>query len=1247
MAPDSEIVSWRIVECSKTAGIDVEELKFDELDNEICTVCCTSFKEFPYRTVVPCAHNNVCAKCTLRMRVFGDFNNEKHPYPMCPFCKTSWEMVAFIPLSWTIAINRKYEIDNLDEDGGSPPANIDDVSQNEWNWVFSRPMEYDDEIQCYFTDIHIMQKFIHIRSLYCLLCYPPKQTITNYNKIYYFHNISKLLGHLKYEHTSFMCQLCLNNANLFIDEQRIFLNNKKLLIDHERNGSQLQDQYGETAPHPFCTLCRQNFYNRDALFEHCEDSHCSCHLCKQSGILEYYANPQILTEHHRTLHHLCEHRECLAKLQPVVFDDPVLLRSHQLQAHRQHKPVSTVRTAFSYGDDYNNRVSNGTMNFSTMFSQSEISYLNVNRYGNQNDAQPLNMSEEQIARNKQRELHRIMDDIKRRHFPNQLQREKQLKKIQNRTSQLGLRHIPDAVAPENRETKNGNVIRQIKKTLISELNFKQFQMISHQYRNNKISSCVFFYRFKGLFEELCDETVWVDILIQMLALLRDGKKRRSLYEEYRDWVIGGRINKTTKVKSHRNIKNRIKSRLQNTPQQRVGGIAKNARKKKPPKAVKKTAATIVAGTYKAPTEAQLMSQRRAQKAQDKAAKRAKQSQKHAQKTKLTKSTKSTKSKSASKQSSKQKQKQKNQRNQSQAQQPRGPTSPKPQPQPSQSQSRTTTASSTATQSPVKKAKGQWANALKLNQPKKPKAGKKSKTASKPQPKVIPKPPPPTTEQGKKHWPTLAPKGNNNNEPNTKPAPKKQAQWVTSNQHRSQTTKLTVKNVVPPKPKPKQSPKKQNQNLNSSNNTENNQNSSQSQKKTKRGSRKSQKDKSPKKIELFASAKPIQPEKPKETSKPKILKLTPKGVMPHENKKKTDFNKANPWGVKAKSPPRPSPVIQPQKQIKQNDDQKQLQTQSQPLTAENSAKKTKSKQKPKQKSKSKQQSQAQKNKDPKSKVQSEQKVDVNEKTNDKGASECYFDNLNDALSELQSVYIKLTDYKEGMLKQDKVGLFLAFLFESLYPIFELNFGTLKYESPELTKQFRQHIYQTVYDQFWSKHLDTNNKELFNMGPKTIKLKESTFKLRPNVNILDWSVVMNLPSITQTLCTQLSSLYDMLSVIDDDTMDMSPIKTWLEMMDLPFKEIYPILLYIWFILDVEIPSPPYDFIPTKKPKPSNKGNTNKTKPNDNCNDNDSNNNISGGSPNGNRNRQNRQNQGKKKNNKKKQKQKPVVLFKMGGM
>merc|ERR1712113_38835 len=260
-----------------------------------------------------------------------------------------------------------------------------------------------------------------------------------------------------------------------------------------------------------------------------------------------------------------------------------------------------------------------------------------------------------------------------------------------------------------------------------------------------------------------------------------------------------------------------------------------------------------------------------------------------------------------------------------------------------------------------------------------------------------------------------------------------------------------------------------------------------------------------------------------------------------------------------------------------------------------------------------------------KQENEQKMNGNENKNkDKGKNECYFEHLNDALSELQGIFVKLGSYKDTLYSNDKIGLFLVFLFESLYPNFEMNFSkNFKYSSFELTKKYRQHIYQTLYDQFWSKCLDLKNKELFNndLKNKKLKLKMSSYRLRKNDNLLSWNVLMNLPSLNENCGTQFGALYDMLAAIDDD-MDMSPLKPWINQMDLSFNETYSILLYLWFILDIELPSPPYTFIANKNMKKMKKQSNITTKPKQNKSQQNNNNHH--------QNKNNNNNQNKKKQN-----------------
>jgi len=230
---------------------------------------------------------------------------------------------------------------------------------------------------------------------------------------------------------------------------------------------------------------------------------------------------------------------------------------------------------------------------------------------------------------------------------------------------------------------------------------------------------------------------------------------------------------------------------------------------------------------------------------------------------------------------------------------------------------------------------------------------------------------------------------------------------------------------------------------------------------------------------------------------------------------------------------------------------------------------------------------------------------------------------------------------------KTGLFLLFLFECLYSVFQLNFvKELKYESFELTKSYRQHIYQTVYDHFWSKSLDINNKNLFNVDKtnKKIKFNEPSYRLRPNDNIFSWNILMNLPTINEFSGTQFSGLYDMLLAIDEINDDTTThLKLWIDQIiqSVSFNEVYPILLYVWFILDIEIPAAPYNFIIKQKNKKQSmslmtKKNNNKSQQNKKQNvPQNNNNNNNKLSPKNNKN-DNKQKQNQNQQNKQKQTQ-----------
>jgi hypothetical protein len=153
---------------------------------------------------------------------------------------------------------------------------------------------------------------------------------------------------------------------------------------------------------------------------------------------------------------------------------------------------------------------------------------------------------------------------------------------------------------------------------------------------------------------------------------------------------------------------------------------------------------------------------------------------------------------------------------------------------------------------------------------------------------------------------------------------------------------------------------------------------------------------------------------------------------------------------------------------------------------------------------------------------------------------------------------------------------------------------------LRKNFRQHIFQTVYDQYWSQYHPNSKKKAaagffkINKPSKLLKLENSSYILRCNENLFSWKILMHLPMFREYSGMQLQGMFDMLKNIetfDDDestgeSLSMSifnPLIAWVEQIQLNFEECYALLLYIWVILDVQLPLPPYQFVLKAKPKP----------------------------------------------------------------
>merc|ERR1712113_446288 len=170
-------------------------------------------------------------------------------------------------------------------------------------------------------------------------------------------------------------------------------------------------------------------------------------------------------------------------------------------------------------------------------------------------------------------------------------------------------------------------------------------------------------------------------------------------------------------------------------------------------------------------------------------------------------------------------------------------------------------------------------------------------------------------------------------------------------------------------------------------------------------------------------------------------------------------------------------------------------------------------------------------------------------------------------------------------QDKIGMFLVFLIEFLYPKFQSNFSShFRYESTELRKRYRQHIYQAMYKKIWSPQLTAKSGMVIVDDKGGIDLKQASYRLvGEEENMFSWQYLVNVPNLNEEIATRIGGLYEMLVAIDDEELDLSPLQLWVDQMEFTITQVYPLLLYIWFLMEKDLPAAPYPFIQKPKPKP----------------------------------------------------------------
>ena|SRR2546423_8893648 len=77
--------------------------------------------------------------------------------------------------------------------------------------------------------------------------------------------------------------------------KKIFVHEHTLFSRAQLDKHYLEGDESGFKGHPECEFCQSNFYDDDALYDHCRERHEQCEICKKRGIRnQYYVDPEAL-----------------------------------------------------------------------------------------------------------------------------------------------------------------------------------------------------------------------------------------------------------------------------------------------------------------------------------------------------------------------------------------------------------------------------------------------------------------------------------------------------------------------------------------------------------------------------------------------------------------------------------------------------------------------------------------------------------------------------------------------------------------------------------------------------------------------------------------------------------------------------------------------------------------------------------------------------------------------------------------
>ena len=260
-------------------------------DHAQCLVC---YSDLSIRGKAQCGHNDICGKCHLRLRFL-------HEDKKCPICKTNNEAII------------------VDSDS---QKSFDDYPR--WGDEIGGGFVHREDVGMFFESQYYYSDILPLFGFTCKDCDFESEVETSKKT-----PLKLLQEHLKNQHRSALCQLCVDNKRDFVS--CLPRMTTKQLQNHLKNGD------GPTSGffgHPLCQFCKpKRFYDLAALHQHLHKEHYKCHVCEKQGLNnQFFKNYKSLERHFDQQHFLCHDVQCLAA-RFVVFENEIDLRGHEMSVH--------------------------------------------------------------------------------------------------------------------------------------------------------------------------------------------------------------------------------------------------------------------------------------------------------------------------------------------------------------------------------------------------------------------------------------------------------------------------------------------------------------------------------------------------------------------------------------------------------------------------------------------------------------------------------------------------------------------------------------------------------------------------------------------------------------------------------------------------------------------------------------------------------------------------------------------------